>query len=94
MCGCLFALLAGFAPRLTFIFLWLFTPMVEKAFGGAWLWPQLGVLFLPFTSLFFVFVWSPAGIAWWGWAFVLLGFLIDIGALGGSAYGNRDRWSR
>ena len=93
MCGCLFALFAGFAPRLAFLFVWLFTPLVNRAFTG-WLWPLLGVVFLPFTSLFYVFMWSPAGLAWWGWAIVAIGFIIDIGGYGGSAYGNRDRLSR
>ena len=94
MCGCVFALFAGFAPRLAFAFMWLFTPMVNRAFGGAWLWPLLGIIFLPFTSLMFVFSWSPAGLSLWGWLFVLIGFLIDIGSYSGSAYGNRDRFSR
>jgi hypothetical protein len=94
VCGCIFALFAGFAPRLAFLFVWFFTPMVNRAFSGAWLWPLLGVVFLPFTALFYVFLYTPAGLSWWAWLIVLLGFLIDIGAFGGSAYGNRDRFSR
>jgi hypothetical protein len=94
VCGCLFALFAGFAPRLAFLFVWFFTPLVNRAFSGSWLWPLLGVIFLPFTSLMFVFVWTPVGLAWWGWLLVVVGFLIDIGGYGGSAYGNRDRLSR
>ena len=94
MCGCLFALFAGFAPRVAFVLVWLFTPIVDRAFGGTWLWPLLGVIFLPFTSLMFVFAWGPAGLSLWGWLFVLIGFLIDIGSYGGSAYGNRSRFSR
>ena len=47
---CLFVLLVAFAPRVALFFLWLFTDLVSRAFGGAWLWPLLGLIFLPGVS--------------------------------------------
>ena len=49
--GCLFAILGAVAPRIALVLLWIFTPAVNLAFGGAWLWPLLGLIFLPFTTL-------------------------------------------
>ena len=91
-CGCLFAFVAVFSPRLAFLIVWLWTDMVSDAFGG-FLLPFLGFLLLPFTTLFYVLVYDPAGLSLWGWLLVLLGFLLDLGAYGGSGYTNRDRYS-
>ena len=91
---CLFALVGAFAPRIALILLWLFTPLVNSAFNGwflPWLWPILGTIFLPFTTLFFVLVVGPLGQAnFWGWLCVFLGLLIDLRSFG-DAYENRAR---
>jgi len=93
-CGCIFALAAASAPRLVLLFTWLFTPLVNRAFHGAFLTPLLGIVFLPFTTLMYVLVWTPfAGVTGWGWFFIGLGLLLDIGSYTGSAYGNRSRFS-
>ena len=88
---CLFALFAAFAPRLAFLFLWLFTPLVTRAFDTV-LWPLLGIIFLPLTTLMYVLVYIPTvGVTGWGWFWVFLAFLLDLGAYASSAYGNRGR---
>ena len=75
---CLFALMGAFAPRLAFLLLWIFTPLVNRAFSF-WLWPLLGFFFLPFTTLMFVLVIGPLGSTnFWGWLTVFLGLLIDL----------------
>ena len=62
---CLFAVFAGFFPRLADIFLWIARPTWFLApFNGSWFWPALGVVFLPFTTLFYVSCGRPAW-AWW-----------------------------
>ncbi|HEU0027198.1 MAG TPA: hypothetical protein VFQ25_08795 [Ktedonobacterales bacterium] len=89
--ACLFALFAAFAPRLALLFLWLFTNLVTRAFDS-FIVPLLGIIFLPFTTLMYVLVWSPVGgVTGWAWFWVILGALIDIGSYTGSAYGNRRR---
>jgi hypothetical protein len=65
---CLFALLV----------LWLFTPLMDRVFD-TWIWPLLGIIFLPFTTLMYVFAAAPLGSAnFWGWFCVFLGLLLDI----------------
>ena len=88
---CLFALFAGAFPRLGALFIWLARPvMFSAAFGGSWLWPLLGVIFLPFTTLMYVIVWSPGGLRGWDWFWVILAFIIDIGHTAGTGYSNRN----
>ncbi len=90
-CGCLFALGAAFFPRLAVLFVWLFTPLVNRAFTTV-LWPLLGIIFLPFTTLMYVLVYNPlVGVVGWGWLWVILGLILDLSSYGGSAYGNRNR---
>ena len=88
---CLFALFAAFAPRVALFFVWILTPLVTRAFDS-FLVPLLGFIFLPFTTLIYVLVWAPGiGVTGWGWLWVALGVLLDLGSYGGSAYGNRNR---
>ncbi len=57
--ACLFAIGAAFFPRLALLFVWLFTPLVNRAFSGGILLPLLGIIFLPFTTLIYVLVYIP-----------------------------------
>jgi hypothetical protein len=92
--GCIFALFVGFAPRLAFLFLWLFTSMVNDAFD-TFIWPLLGFIFLPFASIMYVLLYNPVtgGLSGWGWFWVILAVFLDLGSYSGSAYTNRDRVS-
>lgn len=90
--GCLFAIFAGMFPRLGVLFIWLARPVAfSAAFGGSWLWPLLGILFLPFTTLMYVLLWSATGLTAWDWFWLFLAVLIDVGAIGGSGWANKDR---
>jgi hypothetical protein len=42
--------------RLALLCLWLWTPLVGRAFHGGWLLPLLGLLFLPLTTLVYILV--------------------------------------
>lgn len=90
--ACLFALLAAFFPRLTLLFLWVFTPYVNRAFD-TFIWPLLGVIFLPFATLMYVLVWNTGGrgVDSWEWGLVALAAFLDISNLISSAYANRTR---
>ena len=91
-CGCLFALGAASFPRIVLLFTWLFSPLVNRAFHFTILWPLLGIIFLPFTTLIYVLAYNPVlGLTGWGWFWVILGFLLDISSYAGSAYSNRNR---
>src|SRR4051794_24281822 len=91
--GCLFAIFAGVFPRIADILLWLARPAQFTApFGGAWLWPLLGILFLPLTTLFYVFMWSPTrGLEGFDWVWIFLAVALDLSHLAGTASPTRAR---
>jgi hypothetical protein len=90
---CLFAMFAGFFPRLATLFLWLARPtLFSVAFGGSWLWPVLGIIFLPLTTLFYVILWSPGiGLTGWDWFWVIMAVLLDISHWTSTIYSNRNQ---
>ena len=90
---CLFAMFAGFFPRIATLLLWLARPaLFSPAFGGAWLWPLLGVIFLPFTTLMYVILWGPAGnLTGWDWMWLILAVFLDVSHYASAGYANRDR---
>ena len=90
--GCLFLLFAGAFPRFGVLFIWLARPQYfSAAFGGGFLLPILGIIFLPFTTLMYVLLWSPSGVQGFDWFWLLLAVLIDLGGIGSSGYTNRNR---
>lgn len=94
--GCLFAIFGGLFPRLAVLLVWLARPVLfSGAFGGSWLLPVLGVIFLPFTTLIYILIWTPGiGLPPLGWLWLLLAFLLDLGGWGSTGYSNRDRFVR
>ena len=66
-------------------------PRVDIAFNGGVLLPLLGLILLPYTTLFYVLAYAPiAGVSSIGWFFVVLGFLLDLTSLfGGGREGRR-----
>lgn len=58
--------------------IWIFGERVDNAFDS-WVWPLLGLLFLPWTTLAYVLAWSPiGGVSGGEWLFVALGVVADI----------------
>ena len=94
MCGCFAVLIGAFAPRIGLALLWLFTNIVTRPFES-FVVPLLGLIFLPYTTLIYVLVWSPVtGVTGLGWLLVILGFLSDIGSYASGAASRRDRRRR
>ncbi len=89
---CLFALLAGVFPRIAFAVYWIARPGVVDAVYGSFIWPVLGLIFLPFTTLMYTILWAPGvGLSGWDWLWVGIALLLDLGHYGASAYVNRDK---
>lgn len=89
---CLFALLAGVFPRIAFAIYWIARPGVVDAVFGTFVWPLLGLIFVPFTTLMYTILWtSGRGVSGWDWLWIAIALLLDLGHYGYSAYGNRDR---
>jgi hypothetical protein len=84
---CLAAVVALITPRFVMAILWLFTDYLNRAFGD-FIWPFLGFLFLPTTTIGFALAQNEFdGVSGWGLFFVLLGFSLDVGLWGGSGRG-------
>ena len=90
MC-CLFTTLVLLGPRIAARVWRLFwpTPKWVAAFGGSWIWPILGIIFLPWTLLMYVIIFPVAG--FWDWLFLILAIVADVASGGGGLWGNRER---
>jgi hypothetical protein len=56
--GCLFAMFAGFFPRIALVVVWIATDLVDRAFS-TWVIPLIGLFVLPFTTLVYAIAWVP-----------------------------------
>ena len=75
--GCLLAFSAALAPRLVLILAWIFSPRWSVAFD-TWIWPLLGIIFLPYTTIMYLLSYTPGvGITGWDWMWILMGVLLD-----------------
>jgi hypothetical protein len=75
---CLLLIATGLGPRLALLFWWIFGDKVDAAFS-TWVWPLLGLFFLPWTTLFYVIAWSPVvGVDGAEWLLVILGIVLDV----------------
>jgi hypothetical protein len=93
MC-CLALIMLGLGPRFAVAAWWIFGDRVELAFDG-WVLPLLGLLFLPWTTLAYLVVWSPiVGVDGWEWIIVALGFVLDIASYSSRAARSRYQSSR
>jgi hypothetical protein len=87
--GCLLVLLAAFAPRLIVIFAWIAPPTYFDAVFDTWIFPLLGLIFLPFTTLMWLFLGAPPEeVQGLDWLWVGLAVLLDLTHYG-STYGQR-----
>jgi hypothetical protein len=67
------------------ILYWVFEPRRwDLAFDGAWIWPVLGILFLPVTTIIWVIV-APAGVSGFDFLWLGIAIAIDAGAAGRAA---------
>ena len=84
--GCIFVLIALLSSRLALALVWIFTPWVDRAFSTL-VWPILGIIFLPWTTLLYVLFWNTGGrgVTGWEWIFVILAVLVDVSSDGASA---------
>ena len=89
MC-CFFLVMVLLGPRIAGALWWLIQPARwQSAFGGWgdnlwWIWPVLGIAFLPWTTLMYVIV-SPGGVVGWDWLWLGLMLMADISSYAGSA---------
>jgi hypothetical protein len=89
MC-CLITTLFLIGPRLAILVWWLVNPARLNVAFGTFLWPLLGLVLLPWTTLMYIFI-IPGGIVGFDWIWISLAFLTDLAGYTGSGYANRRR---
>jgi hypothetical protein len=64
----------------------------SAAFGGSWLLPILGIIFLPFTTLMYVILFTPGiGLTGWDWFWLVMAVVIDLMHWSSTVYSNRNQ---
>jgi len=89
MC-CFLTSLFLLGPRAAILVWWLLNPLRWQLTFSTFIWPLLGFIFVPWTTLMYVLV-APGGIVLFDWVLLALAVLADIGMYAGGGYGNRDR---
>jgi hypothetical protein len=89
---CFVGCLALAFPRLALFLVWfLGGSYLERAYDH-WVWPLLGFVFFPLTTLTFAYSVNSLGqgsMTSLGWLLVILAVALDLGLLGG---GGRNAW--
>jgi FtsH-binding integral membrane protein len=82
---CLVGCLALSAPRFVIVLVVVFSDYIGRAFETT-LWPFIGFLFMPLTTLAYAWAINSRGsVTGFALAVVVLAALIDLGLIGGSA---------
>jgi hypothetical protein len=92
--GCIYLILALLVPRLLMVFILLLTDWFSVAYD-TFLWPLLGFVFMPYTTLAYMGAMLNANEVSGIWlVLVVVAAIVDVGHLGGSgraAHGRRGR---
>lgn len=90
MC-CFLTTLLLLGPRIAAVVWWVVSPSrwVGTAFNSI-VWPILGIIFLPWTTLMYVLLVPFGGTL--DWLLLILAILVDLGSFGGGFFGNRSRF--
>jgi hypothetical protein len=84
--GCLLALFAGMFPRFALVIFWIARPDRMDDVFTSLVWPVLGIIFLPFTTLIYVLLWQPrVGVTGSDWFWIALAVVLDVAHWGASA---------
>ena len=89
MC-CFFTTVLFLGPRAGVLIWWLIRPVYYQAAFQSFIWPILGVIFAPWTTLMYLLV-ARGGVVGFDWVWMSLAVLADLGTYAGGGYGNRDR---
>jgi len=77
---CLMSLTALLVPRVVLIFIWFLTDWFTRAFETT-LWPVLGFLFMPYTTLAYMgaMLAGAGSVSGWWLVLVVVAVLVDLG---------------
>ncbi len=89
---CLFQILAALSPRLAAIFWWLFQPNRWDNAFDSWIWPVLGIVLVPWTTIMFVAVAPFGNVSGSDWVWLAFGVLFDLVNWSGQAARSRTEY--
>jgi hypothetical protein len=89
MC-CFATTLMLLGPRAALLIWWIWQPARWDLAFSTWVWPIVGFIFAPWTTMSYVLV-APNGVHSLDWIWIILGVLADIAFWSGGAWGNKDR---
>ena len=89
MC-CIMSILLFLGPRFGIVVWWLVDPSRWDRLFSTFIWPFLGFLFVPWTTLIYVAV-GVGGVRGFDWIWIGLALVADLSSYGGAGYGNRER---
>lgn len=89
--GCFTAAVVGFS-RIMLLMAWIARPVQWNATFSSFIWPCLGFLFLPFTTLMYFILMTGAGqISGIDWLWLILAAVLDLSGIAAAGATNRDR---
>ena len=88
MC-CALTLLVLLGPRVMGAIWWIARPGLWNTAFTSFLWPLLGLIFVPWTTLIYMVVF-PGGLTGFEWFLIIMGVLTDFASYAGGTYGNRE----
>ena len=90
--GCLTAFVSGFS-RIMLLMVWIARPVMMDATFSSFIIPCLGFMFLPFTTLMYVFLMQGVGSTIQGldWLWLFLAVILDLASIGAAGAANRNR---
>jgi hypothetical protein len=89
--GCLTAFVSSFS-RIMLLFAWIARPALMNATFSTFILPCLGFMFLPFTTLMYVFLKQGVGtIQGLDWLWLFLAVILDLASVGAAGAANRNR---
>jgi multisubunit Na+/H+ antiporter MnhB subunit len=93
---CVIGCLALFMPRVALVLVWLSSDYLNRPYNNAWLWPLLGLIFMPLTTLAYAWAWhyGEGAMTFPGLIGVVLAVLIDLGLIGTSENSRRRSMRR
>ena len=89
MC-CFLTTLVLIGPRAAIVLWWIAQPLRWQTTFTSFMWPLLGLIFLPWVTLMYVLV-APGGVVGFDWLWLVLALMVDLGSYGGGAYSRRGR---
>lgn len=89
MC-CFFTVLVFLGPRFANIIWWIANPTRWNLAFDSVIWPILGIIFAPWTTLMYMLVFV-GGVTGFDWVWIGLAVLADVSSYVGGGVGNRDR---